>query len=201
MSIVPEALIDARLRERGPIRVGVIGAGTSARIGLRASGTTGASVFSYDIGANTWSRLGDVPPTAGGAVGGRVAALGADGNPPAAQFGKTTGLDAGADEFVMKPFDGAIIAGNRPEERVEKLKAFWEYVAQDEPSLTSHLPHLSHLGTADWMRPWTNAMKTFNTLSRGIPGFFQPRRQIDRLGQHQTVVSFARGGVLRGYAK
>ena len=72
--------------------------------------------------------------------------------------------------------NGAIIAGNRPEERVEKLKAFWEYVAQDEPSLTSHLPHLSHLGTADWMRPWTNAMKTFNTLSRGIPGFFQPRR-------------------------
>lgn len=66
--------------------------------------------------------------------------------------------------------NGAIIAGNPPEQRVEKLKAFWEYVAQDEPSL------MPHLGTADWMRPWTNAMKNFNTLSKGIPGFFQPRR-------------------------
>ena len=66
--------------------------------------------------------------------------------------------------------NGAIIAGNPPEQRVEKLKAFWDYVAQDEPSL------IPHLGTADWMRPWTNAMKNYNTLSKGIPGFFRPRR-------------------------
>jgi NTE family protein len=65
--------------------------------------------------------------------------------------------------------NGAIIAGNPPGERVEKLKAFWQYVSHEEPTL------LPHFGTADWMRPWTNTMKTMNTLTKGIPGFFQPR--------------------------
>ena len=65
--------------------------------------------------------------------------------------------------------NGAIIAGNRPEQRVEKLQAFWQFVSSNEPSL------LPHLGTADWMRPWTNTMKTMNTLKKGVPGFFQPR--------------------------
>jgi len=65
--------------------------------------------------------------------------------------------------------NGAIIAGNRPEERVEKLKAFWEYVAQDEPSHTSHLPHLSHLGTADWMRP------IFTSLNSSAKILVKPR--------------------------
>ena len=66
--------------------------------------------------------------------------------------------------------NGAIIAGNRPEQRVEKLKAFWQHVATKGPSL------LPYFGTVDWLRPWTNAMRTLGTMMNGIPGFFQPRQ-------------------------
>jgi NTE family protein len=65
---------------------------------------------------------------------------------------------------------GAIIAGNKPEKRVEKLKGFWDHVASEGPSL------LPYFGTFDWLRPWTNATRTLGTLVNGIPGFFRPRQ-------------------------
>jgi NTE family protein len=65
---------------------------------------------------------------------------------------------------------GAIIAGNKPEQRVKKLQGFWDHVASEGPSL------LPYFGTVDWLRPWTNATRTLGTLVNGIPGFFRPRQ-------------------------
>ena len=66
--------------------------------------------------------------------------------------------------------NGAIIAGNPPEQRARKLQAFWHYVTTEEPS------GLPYFGAVDWMRPWTAAMRTFGILVNGVPGFFQPRQ-------------------------
>ncbi len=66
--------------------------------------------------------------------------------------------------------NGAIIAGNPPTQRVEKLSGFWRHVTAEGPSL------LPYFGTVDWLRPWTQATRTLGTLINGIPGFFQPRQ-------------------------
>ena len=66
--------------------------------------------------------------------------------------------------------NGAIIAGNPPGQRVEKLTGFWRHVTAEGPSL------LAYCGTVDWLRPWTQATRTLGTLMNGIPGFFQPRQ-------------------------
>jgi NTE family protein len=65
--------------------------------------------------------------------------------------------------------NGAIIAGNPPQQRAQKLQGFWRHVAADGPAL------LPYFGTADWLRPWTNATRTLDTLINGVPGFFRPR--------------------------
>ena len=65
--------------------------------------------------------------------------------------------------------NGALIAGNRPADRVEKLHAFWKRVARDSPTI---FPFFS---TAEWLRPWSNASRLWDTLSNGVPGFFTPR--------------------------
>ena len=65
--------------------------------------------------------------------------------------------------------NGAIIAGNPPAQRVEKLNAFWTLVARDAPTL------FPFFNTEDWLRPWRNATRVWDTLTKGIPGFFAPR--------------------------
>ena len=65
--------------------------------------------------------------------------------------------------------NGALIAGNRPADRVEKLHAFWKRVARDAPTI------FPFFETLDWLRPWSNATKLWDTLSNGVPGFFIPR--------------------------
>ncbi len=66
--------------------------------------------------------------------------------------------------------NGAIIAGNPPARRAEKLNGFWQHVASEGPVL------LPYFGTVDWLRPWTTAMRNMGTMMNGIPGFFQPRK-------------------------
>lgn len=53
--------------------------------------------------------------------------------------------------------NGALIAGNAPDRRLQRLQAFWELIAQDGP------------GNA-----WGQALSNWGTLARGIPGFFEP---------------------------
>jgi len=59
--------------------------------------------------------------------------------------------------------NGALIAGNRPEHRMERLQAFWDRV--------------QHASPADALRQWPAArsmVENLDTLLRGVPGFFAP---------------------------
>ena len=65
--------------------------------------------------------------------------------------------------------NGAIIAGNPPGQRIEKLHAFWQRVAHDAPAI------FPFFNTPDWLRPWSVANTVWDTVSKGVPGFFKPR--------------------------
>ena len=59
--------------------------------------------------------------------------------------------------------NAAVIAGNKPEDRLARLQEFWEQVGKGSP--------------LDWM--WAapflgNSFANMNTVMRGIPGFFEP---------------------------
>lgn len=62
--------------------------------------------------------------------------------------------------------NAALIVGNRPEQRVERLRAFWQTVAHK--GLPALWPGLPGQPTA-----WTN----FQAMSQGLPGFFSLNHQ------------------------
>jgi NTE family protein len=64
--------------------------------------------------------------------------------------------------------NGAIIAGNKPEDRLGKLKGFWQSLSADT---SSSVPAMN---TLDWLKPWAPAARTYTTLTEGISGFFKP---------------------------
>lgn len=64
--------------------------------------------------------------------------------------------------------NAAIIAGNPPEQRVERLRAFWEGITSRPISLFSL--------DGDIFRKATNAWSAFLTTSLGQPGFFTPNK-------------------------
>jgi NTE family protein len=69
--------------------------------------------------------------------------------------------------------NAAIIAGNAPEDRVQKLKDFWESITVN--------PMLDWATMSDYLTPQGIARQMFNQMSAGIaltvgaPGFFEPR--------------------------
>ncbi len=63
--------------------------------------------------------------------------------------------------------NGILIAGNRPEERVAKLRAFWEKVSS---GLQGTIPAFD-----TFIRPYFNEASANLAASFGIPGFFSPR--------------------------
>ena len=63
--------------------------------------------------------------------------------------------------------NGAIIAGNRPEDRVMRLKQFWEKVSS---GLQGTIPVFEAL-----VRPYFNETSANIAASFGVPGFFKPR--------------------------
>jgi NTE family protein len=72
--------------------------------------------------------------------------------------------------------NGALIAGNPPERRVERLHEFWEIVTA--PPL--RIPNVPWFTDLPWngnghARYWTNKMSAFATMISGAPGFFTPR--------------------------
>ena len=72
--------------------------------------------------------------------------------------------------------NGAIIAGNPPEKRVERLRDFWETVTTP-PVRIPNIPWFTELawnGNAH-TRYWANRMSAFSTMLHGAPGFFSPR--------------------------
>ncbi|MGD0635364.1 MAG: patatin-like phospholipase family protein [Beijerinckiaceae bacterium] len=64
--------------------------------------------------------------------------------------------------------NSAIIAGNPPERRVERLKTFWERITDRKIALQTP--------DGDIFREMRNSFSAFTTVMMGQPGFFEPRR-------------------------
>ena len=69
--------------------------------------------------------------------------------------------------------NGALIAGNAPERRVEQLRTFWEHITAAPFGLDAWLAPRSE--TSDIMRGWMNQTSAAMALFGGAPGFFTPR--------------------------
>jgi NTE family protein len=68
--------------------------------------------------------------------------------------------------------NGALIAGNAPEARVDRLRAFWERVTTNPFCDWSERLLLTK---GDSVRQWQNQMSAYLTLVGGASGFFTPR--------------------------
>jgi NTE family protein len=68
--------------------------------------------------------------------------------------------------------NAAIIAGNTPESRAEKLRGFWNAIATDDGL---QIPNLFDFGFSQLFKPWSNASRSLATIMHGVPGFFSPR--------------------------
>ena len=65
--------------------------------------------------------------------------------------------------------NAALIAGNAPERRVERLREFWDLVTSGMPE---DAPGYS---PADPLRQWTNWLSAAASATLGVPGFYAPR--------------------------
>ena len=63
--------------------------------------------------------------------------------------------------------NSALIAGNPPERRIERLREFWTLASGRTPFT---LP-----AGMDYARPWMNKMSAASVVMFGVPGFFTPR--------------------------
>ncbi|WP_294297704.1 patatin-like phospholipase family protein [uncultured Sphingomonas sp.] len=63
--------------------------------------------------------------------------------------------------------NAAIVAGNPPEQRVERLKAFWD-------TTTSALPSFP-IFPQDQVREFVHEWSAWSVMATGVPGFFTPR--------------------------
>ncbi|SHN73367.1 patatin-like phospholipase family protein [Bradyrhizobium erythrophlei] len=70
--------------------------------------------------------------------------------------------------------NSALIAGNPPERRVEKLREFWERVTSD---VFGSWPQdfLTPLAKGDWVRGLMNQISANSAMLSGASGFFAPR--------------------------
>ncbi len=74
--------------------------------------------------------------------------------------------------------NAAIIAGNPPHRRVERLNAFWQLVSSGLPQFsdpTTIMPWLRALTENGQERSALNQFSAWHAAVLGIPGFFQPR--------------------------
>ena len=89
--------------------------------------------------------------------------------------------------------NGALLAGNRPERRVERLREFWEAVTEP-PIRLPNIPWFSELpwNDNDHARYWTNRMSAFSTMFHGAANFFTPRPfpPISSAAEHPDQVSY-----------
>lgn len=72
--------------------------------------------------------------------------------------------------------NGALIVGNPPAKRVEKLREFWEIVTRPQIAFPdiAWLLGLS-LSANPQTRYWSSKINTFATMLQGVPGFFSAR--------------------------
>jgi len=64
--------------------------------------------------------------------------------------------------------NGAIIAGNPPEHRLPRLKAFWDQVGHADVPMFP-------LQVFPWLAPLAGMSRVMGPLLNGVPGFFSPR--------------------------
>ncbi len=69
--------------------------------------------------------------------------------------------------------NGAIIAGNAPEERVNKLREFWEMITADDFQYTPPLLK-SLFSQGETERQWLSQMSAWRSMVFGVQGFFAP---------------------------
>jgi NTE family protein len=83
--------------------------------------------------------------------------------------------------------NAAIIAGNAPEDRVDKLTEFWETICKS--AFWPNRPALPGLDTMTWpqiFRDGFNTLSAWRALTEGQSGFFQPRMPPPVLQLHGT---------------
>jgi NTE family protein len=83
--------------------------------------------------------------------------------------------------------NAAIIAGNAPEDRVDKLTEFWETICKS--AFWPHHPALPLPETMTWpqiFRDGINTLSAWRALTEGQSGFFQPRMPPPVLNWHGT---------------
>ncbi|MFZ0496399.1 MAG: patatin-like phospholipase family protein [Methylocella sp.] len=68
--------------------------------------------------------------------------------------------------------NSALVAGNPPEKRVERLREFWEIVST-APFGVGYLPPIEIKD--DFTHRWLNQLSSLGNLLGGAPGFFKPR--------------------------
>lgn len=78
----------------------------------------------------------------------------------------TAGVSIGA-------VNAAIIAGNAPEHRVEKLRQFWNEMTASPWGMPAEWQ--TSFAQGDLMRSWVNQMSAAVAATTGAPGFFKPR--------------------------
>jgi NTE family protein len=72
--------------------------------------------------------------------------------------------------------NSAIIAGNAPEQRVDRLRAFWELVSAPAGGALAAAWFGNFLGTAgDAIHGVADQLSAAHVMMHGVPGFFSPR--------------------------
>jgi NTE family protein len=89
--------------------------------------------------------------------------------------------------------NAALIVGNRPENRVKRLREFWEAVTEPPIKLPG-LPWFSDLlaGNDDQARLWASKLSALSAMLYGAPSFFSPRLSppVNMLAESPDGVSY-----------
>ena len=70
--------------------------------------------------------------------------------------------------------NSALIVGNPPDKRVERLREFWDEVTANAVGAAAY-GYISPLVQGDWSRGLLNQLSAGLTMATGAPGFFAPR--------------------------
>jgi len=71
--------------------------------------------------------------------------------------------------------NGALIAGNRPERRVERLREFWEAITKPPIGIPDPGLFVALSWNGSGKAHWTNRLSALASLLYGVPDFFTPR--------------------------
>ena len=69
--------------------------------------------------------------------------------------------------------NSALVAGNPPEKRVERLREFWETVSAAPAPVFTYIRAMEI--KQEWIHTWLNQIRALGNLFGGAPGFFKPR--------------------------